>query len=43
MKTMKRVLALVLALTLLVTFTACGKKDKGGDTATGVITGLYHD
>ena len=34
MKTMKQVLALVLALCLLVTCAACGKKDKGGDTTT---------
>lgn len=34
MKTMKKALALVLALTLLLTFTACGKKDKGGDKNT---------
>lgn len=33
MNTMKRLLALMLALTLLLTFTACGK-DKGGDTDT---------
>lgn len=37
MKTMKRLLALLLALALLLTFTACGK-DKGGDTDTTTDT-----
>ena len=40
---MKRLLALLLALVMLVTFTACGNKtadtDKGGDTTTSATDG----
>ena len=37
MKTMKKALALVLVLTMLLTLAACGKKDKEGDKSTPTI------